>query len=87
MTTCFGKSCSFGLTVRVFRGRWLNFVSVPLSLLVLRVGCGMQLYSFLIIAFLFTLYKESDVLLFILSPTEVADLGISCCVMTGYVMI
>ena len=29
------------LTVRVFRGRWSNFVSVILSLLVLRVGRGM----------------------------------------------
>ena len=29
------------LTVRVFRGRWSNFVCVLLSLLVLKVGCGM----------------------------------------------
>ena len=44
MTTCLGKSCSFGETVRVFCGRWSNFVCVLLSLLVLRVECGMCLY-------------------------------------------
>ena len=33
-----------------------NFVCVLLSLLVLRVGCGMCLYLFLIIAFLFTFH-------------------------------
>ena len=31
----------FSLSVRVFRGHWSNFVCVLLSLLVLRVGCGM----------------------------------------------
>ena len=41
MTTCLGKSCSFGFSVRVFRGRLSNFVGVLLSLLVLRVGCGL----------------------------------------------
>ena len=32
----FGKELFIRLTVRVFRGRWSNFVSVLLSLLVLR---------------------------------------------------
>ena len=36
-----GKELFIRLTVRVFRGRWSNFVCVLLSLLVLRVGCGM----------------------------------------------
>ena len=35
------KAVHSGLTVRVFRGRWSNIVCVLLSLLVLRVGCGM----------------------------------------------
>ena len=52
MDTCLGKSCSFGLLC-------VSFVNVyqsvcVLSLLVLRVGCGIWLYYFLIIAFLFT---------------------------------
>ena len=39
----FGKELFIRLliTVRVFRGRWPIFVCVLLSLLVLRVGCGM----------------------------------------------
>ena len=37
----FGKELFIRLTVHVFRGRWTNFVSVLLSLLVLRVGFGM----------------------------------------------
>ena len=36
----FGKELFIQLTVRVFRGRWSNFVCVLLSLLVLRVGVG-----------------------------------------------
>ena len=48
------------LTVLVFRERWSNVVCVLLSLLVLRVGCGMWLYIYLIIAFLFTLNRASD---------------------------
>ena len=37
----FGKKLFIRFTVRAFRGRWSNFVCVLLSLLVLRVGCGM----------------------------------------------
>ena len=37
MTTCLGKSCSFGLLCVVFRGRLENFVCVFLSVLVLMV--------------------------------------------------
>ena len=37
----FGKELFIRLTVRVFRGRWSNFVYFLLSLLLLRVGCGM----------------------------------------------
>ena len=47
MTTCLGKSCSFGQLC-------VNFVCILLSLLVLRMECGILLYKFLIIAFLFT---------------------------------
>ena len=36
-----GKELFIRLTVRVFSGRWSNFVSVLLSLLILRVGCEM----------------------------------------------
>ena len=36
-----GKELFIRLTIRVFHGRWSNFVCVLLSLLVLRVGCGM----------------------------------------------
>ena len=56
MTTCLGKSCSFGLP-------WVSFVNccqfmyLVISLLVLRAGCGIWLYQFLIIAYLFTFHK------------------------------
>ena len=56
MTTCLGKSCSLGLP-------WVPFVNcchfmyLVVSLLVLRVGCGIWLYQLLIIAYLFTLQK------------------------------
>ena len=54
MTTCLGKSCSFGLP-------WVPFVNcfqfmyLVVFLLFLRAGCGIWLYQFLIIAYLFTL--------------------------------
>ena len=53
MTTYLGKSCSFGLP-------WVPFVNchqfmyLVISLLVLRAGCGIWLYQFLNIAYLFT---------------------------------
>ena len=57
MTTYLGKSCSFGILCVSFVN--LNqFECVFLSLLVVRVGCGLWLYKFMIIAFLFTLKKN-----------------------------
>ena len=56
MTTCLGKSCSFGLP----RAPFVNccqFMYLVISLLVLRAGCGIWLFRFLIIAYLFTLYQ------------------------------
>ena len=43
MATCLGKSCSFGLLCVSFLNVY-EFVCVPLSRLVLRVGCGIRLY-------------------------------------------
>ena len=54
MTTCLGKSCSFGLPRVPFVNCCL-FMYLVISLLVLRAGCGIWLYRFLIIAYLFTL--------------------------------
>ena len=54
MTTCLGKSCSFGLP-RVPFVNCCHFMYLVISLLVLRSGCGIYLYQFLIIAYLFTL--------------------------------
>ena len=55
MTTCLGKSCSFGL-LRVSFVNVINLcVYVLLSFSVVRVGCGIGLYYFLLIVFLFTL--------------------------------
>ena len=54
MTTYLGKSCSFGLP-RVPFVNCRQFMYLVISLLVLRAGCGIRLYQFLIIAYLFTL--------------------------------
>ena len=54
MTTCLGKSCSFDLP-RVPFVNCCQFMYLVISLLVLRAGCGILLYQFLIIAYLFTL--------------------------------
>ena len=54
MTTYLGKSCSFGLP-RVPFVNCRQFMYVAISLLVFRAGCGIWLYQFLIIAYLFTL--------------------------------
>ena len=59
MTTCLGKSCSFGLP----RGPFVNccqFMYLVISLLFLRAGCGIWFYQFLIIAYLFTLNKTHE---------------------------
>ena len=55
MTTYLGKSCSFGLP-RVPFVNCGQFMYLVISLLVLRAGCGIWLYQFLIIAYLFTLH-------------------------------
>ena len=54
MTTCLGKSYSFGLP-RVPFVNCCQFMYLVISLLVLRAGCGIWLYRFLIIAYLFYL--------------------------------
>ena len=54
MTTYLGKSCSFCLP-RVPFVNYRQFMYLVISLLVLRAGCGIWLYQFLIIAYLFTL--------------------------------
>ena len=54
MTTYLGKSCSFGLP-RVPFVNCRRFMYLVISLLVYRAGCGIWLYQFLIIAYLFTL--------------------------------
>ena len=56
MTTYLGKSCSFGLP-RVPFVNCRQFMYLVISLLVLRAGCGIWLYQFLIIAYLFTFYR------------------------------
>ena len=53
MTTCLGKSCSFGL-LRVPSVNCCQFMYLVLSLLVLKAGCRIWLYRFLIIVYLFT---------------------------------
>ena len=64
MTTCLGKSCSFGLP-RVPFVNCCQFMYLVIYLLVLRAGCGISLYQYLIIAYLFTfLYPENTDKLF-----------------------
>ena len=57
MTTYLGKSCSFCLP-RVPFVNCCQFVYLVISLLVLRAGCGIWLYQFLIIAYHFTLRPQ-----------------------------
>ena len=57
MTTCLGKSCSFGLT-RVPFVSYCQFMYLVISLLVLRAGCRIWLYQFLIIGYLFALHIQ-----------------------------
>ena len=52
MTTYCGKSCSFSLP-RVPFVNCGQFMYLVISLLVLRAGCGICWYQFLIIAYLF----------------------------------
>ena len=58
MTAWLGGSCSFGLPQVPFVD-CCRFVCLVISLLVLRAGCGIWLYQFLIIAYLFTLPKSN----------------------------
>ena len=60
MTTYLGKSCSFGLP-QVSFVNCRQFMYLVISLLVLRAGCGIWLYQFLIIAYLFTLQQMTEV--------------------------
>ena len=55
MTTYLGKSCSFGLS-RVPFVNCRQFMYLVISLLILRAVCGIWLYQFLIIVYLFTFY-------------------------------
>ena len=55
MTTCLEKSCSFGLPQVPFVN-CCQFICLVISLLVLRAGCGIWLYRFLVTAYLFTQY-------------------------------
>ena len=57
MTTCLGKSCSFGLPRLPFVNCG-QFMYLVISLLVLRAGCEIWLYQFLIIAYLFTFHLK-----------------------------
>ena len=59
MTTYLGKSCSFGLP-RVPFVNCGQFMYLVISLLVFRAGCGICLYQFLIIAYLFTLCQNKQ---------------------------
>ena len=63
MTTYLGKSCSFGLP-RVLFVNCRQFMYLVISLLVLRAGCGIWLYQFLIFAYLFTFQLANDGFLF-----------------------
>ena len=58
MTTCLGKSCSFGLP-RVPFVNCCQFMYLVISLLVLSAECGIWLYQFRIIAYLFTFIRIS----------------------------
>ena len=60
MTTYLGKSCSFGFP-RVPFVHCRQFMYLVISLLVLSAGCGIWLYQFLIIAYLFTLCRVDNV--------------------------
>ena len=60
MTTYLGKSCSFGLP-RVPFVNCRHFMHLVISFLILRAGCGIWLYQFLIIAYLFTLLNTAHI--------------------------
>ena len=95
MTTCLGKSCSFGLP-RVFFVNCCQFLYLVISLLVLRAGCGICLYQFLIIAYLFTFNMsrvvEKPVCVIVLRDNSFtsdlpahlpSQIGVVCCPLNG----
>ena len=67
MNTCLGKSCSFGLPSVPFVN-CCQFMYLVVSLLVLRAGCGIWLYQFLIIAYLCIFH--ANILRFILGVNK-----------------
>ena len=72
MTTCLGKSCSFGLPRVPFVNCCLfMYMYLVIALLVLRAGCGIWLYQFLIIAYLFTLPGSTLCVVLIFSMVHV----------------
>ena len=75
MTTCLGKSCSFSLP-RVPFVNCCQFMYLVTSLLVLRAGCGILLYRFLILAYLFTFQRFAVSLLHFRSILTAQDLKI-----------
>ena len=62
MTTYLGKTCSFGLP-RVHFINCCQFMYWVISLLVFRAGCGIWLYQFLIVAYLFTFCTNRQLIL------------------------
>ena len=58
---CLGKSYWFGLP-RVPFVNCCQFMYLVISLLVLRAGCGIWLYQFLIIAYLFTFHSDRNII-------------------------
>ena len=69
MATCLGKSCSFGLP-RVPFVNCCQFMYLVVSLLVLRAGCGIWLYQFLIIAYPFTFMESTFRILLITTVSK-----------------
>ena len=77
MTTCLGKSCSFGLLCMTYVNVY-EFVCVLLSLLVLRVGCGNLII--LILDHCFSVYLEGRMwYLIVLIPTHCPFYTFSTC--------
>ena len=77
MTTCLRKSCSFGLPCVPFVN-CCQFMYLVISLLVLRVGCGIWLYQFLIIPYLFTFATNARSDKTFLLTSKLCPLGAIC---------
>ena len=63
MTTCLWKSYSLGLP-QVHFVNCCQYMYLIVSLLILRAGCGIWSYQFLIIAYLFTLTLNFNLIIF-----------------------